>query len=291
MIDGATAAYALLLGVVAAFNPCGFALLPAYIGVLVTGTADARLPRAVALRRAVLFGLAMTLGFMVVFTAFGLLFGAVNASLQGVILPAVSWVTTGLGILVIWLGVTVIIRGELRGPGLRFEGRAPRTAFLSQAVYGATFALASLSCTIGLFLAIVTQALAAANPVSAIVPFVLYAVGMGTSIVLVSIAAALLGSGAAAALRRHTPVLMRAGGVLMVLAGLSVVLFGLAEILPRYGIRALDGVLTTTSQWQGAVTQAIQSWGTPVLVVLVAVAIASVAVVLWRGRARSGAES
>lgn len=284
MIDGATAAYALLLGVVAAFNPCGFALLPAYISVLVTGTADARLPRPVALRRAVTFGLAMTLGFMVVFTAFGLLFGAVNASLQSVILPAVSWVTTALGLLVLWLGVVVIVRGELRGPGLRFEGRAPRTAFLSQAVYGASFALASLSCTIGLFLVIVTQGLAATNPVGAVVPFLLYGAGMGTSIVLVSIAAALLGSGAASAFRRHTPLLMRVGGVFMVLAGLSVVLFGLAEILPRFGIRALDGVLTTTSQWQGSVTQAIGSWGTPVIIGLVVLAAASVAVVLWRTR-------
>ena len=90
-----------------------------------------------------------------------------------------------------------------------------------------------------------------------------------------------------AVLRRHTLVIMRIGGVIMVLAGLGVLLFGLAEILPRFGIRVLDGVLTTTSQWQGAVTQGIQSWGTPVLIALVVIAVASVVVVLWRGRARA----
>ncbi len=287
MIDPAAAAYALLLGIVAAFNPCGFALLPAYISVLVTGTADARVPRLIAVRRAVTFGLAMTLGFIAVFVTFGLLFGLVSTSLQGSILPWLSWVTAALGVLVVALGVVVIIHGELRGPGLRFEGRAPRRAFVSQTIYGASFALASLSCTIGLFIAIVVQAVAATNPVSAVVPFLLYALGMGTSVVLVSILAALLGTGVIAVLRRHTLVIMRIGGVIMVLAGLGVLLFGLAEILPRFGIRVLDGVLTTTSQWQGAVAQAIQSWGTPVLIALVVIAVASVVVVLWRGRSRA----
>jgi cytochrome c biogenesis protein CcdA len=286
MIDPATAAYALLLGIVAAFNPCGFALLPAYISVLVTGTADARVPRAVALRRAVTFGLAMTLGFITVFVTFGLLFGLVSRSLQGAILPWLSWVTVGLGVLVVVLGIVVIVHGELRGPGLRFEGRAPRRAFLSQTIYGASFAIASLSCTIGLFIAIVVQAVAATNPVSAVGPFLLYALGMGTSVVLVSILAALLGTGVVAILRRHTLAIMRVGGVIMVLAGLGVVLFGLSEILPRFGIRVLDGVLITTSQWQGAVAQAIQSWGTPVLIALVVIAVASVAAVLWRSRTR-----
>jgi cytochrome c-type biogenesis protein len=130
------------------------------------------------------------------------------------------------------------------------------------------------------------QAVAATNPVSAVGPFLLYALGMGTSVVLVSILAALLGTGVIAILRRHTLAIMRVGGVIMVLAGFAVVLFGLSEILPRFGIRALDGVLTTTSQWQGAVAQAIQSWGTPVLIALVVVAVASVAIVLWRSRSR-----
>jgi cytochrome c biogenesis protein CcdA len=287
MIDAETAAYALLLGVVAAFNPCGFALLPAYLTVLVTGTADARLPRAVAFRRAVTFGLAMTLGFLVVFLTFGLIFGLVSLSIQGSVLPWFSWVTLVLGALIVALGIVLIVRGELRGPGLRFEGRAPRRAFLSQVVYGASFALASLSCTIGLFLAVVVRAVAAPDPVSAFAPFLLYALGMGTSVVLVSILAALFGTAAIAVVRRRTLVIMRVGGVVMVLAGLGVVLFGLAEILPRFGIRALDGILTSTSQWQGALAQSIQGWGTPVLIALVVTAVAIVAAVLWRTRRRA----
>ena len=37
MVDQAVIALALVAGAVAAFNPCGFALLPAYLGLLVVG--------------------------------------------------------------------------------------------------------------------------------------------------------------------------------------------------------------------------------------------------------------
>lgn len=110
---------------------------------------------------------------------------------------------------------------------------------------------------------------------------------MGTAVVLVSLAAAIAGTGAAAALRRRTSALMRAGGVLMVLAGAYVVLFALAEILPRYGILALDPVLLTTAGWQSQVTLAIQSWGTPVLVGLLVLAVLAT-VGVWIAARRAG---
>lgn len=293
-MTGSDAAYALLLGAVAAFNPCGFALLPAYLTVIVTGTAGAQgegagLPRAVALRRALGFALAMSVGFLAVFLAFGLLFGAVSLSLQATILPAVSYVTVALGLAVTVLGVLMAWRGEIPGPGIRAlarGSRAPGRTFLSQSLYGASFALASLSCTIGLFLVVVTQALDAPGLIATVTPFVAYGVWMSTAVVLVSLAAALAGTGAAAALRRRTPVLMRAGGVLMVLAGVYVTLFGLAEVLPRFGIHALDQVVLTTTRWQFEVTTAIQSWGTAVLVGMVVLACAA-AVAVWVGARRA----
>ncbi|MDN4477849.1 cytochrome c biogenesis CcdA family protein [Demequina lignilytica] len=281
MLDADTA-YALLLGAVAAFNPCGFALLPAYLTLIVTGSAgavggdDAGVPRAIALRRALGFALAMTVGFVAVFLAFGLLFAGVSLGLQASVLPAVSYVTIVLGVLVAILGVRMAWRGELSGPGLGAlarGSRAPGRTWLSQAAYGASFAVASLSCTIGLFLVVVTQALGAGGPVATITPFVAYGLGMGTAVVLVSLVAALAGTGVAAALRRRTPLLMRIGGVLMVLAGVYVTLFGLAEVLPRFGIDALDPVIAVTTRWQSAVTFAVQDWGTPVLVGLVVLAV------------------
>jgi cytochrome c-type biogenesis protein len=280
------AAFAFVLGAVAAFNPCGFALLPAYIAVIVTGAAEGSATRLESPRYALSFGLAMTLGFVSVFTAFGLLFVGVAAALQARILPYLPYVTAVLGTVLVILGAIMVVTGELRGPGLRVTGRAPRATFASQCLYGATFALASLSCTIGPFLAVVTTALAASSALGAIAPFLVYAIGMGTAVLLVSLAAALVGAGAGMALRRRTLLIMRIGGVVMILAGLSAVAYGLAEILPQFGLDALDPLLLQTASWQGSVATAIEGWGTPVLVTLAA-GVAITAIVLVAATARS----
>ncbi|WP_291377718.1 cytochrome c biogenesis CcdA family protein [Demequina sp.] len=285
MIDGTSAAFALLLGAVAAFNPCGFALLPAYITVIVTGSADDRLTRAQSLRRAVVFGLAMTAGFVAVFTGFGLLFGAVNVALQGSVLPYLPYVTVALGVVLIGFGVAMALGHEI--PGLRVRsvaGHAPRADAWSQVLYGVSFALASLSCTIAPFFAVVTQSLDASNPVGAVAPFVIYGAGMGTAVLMVSLAAAFAGAAVGRALRKRTGAILRAGGVIMVLAGLWVIVYGLAELLPRYGVRALDEVLLGSSRIQGDISSAITDWGTPVLVTLVSLVVAAVVVVFVLAR-------
>ncbi len=285
MIDPTAAAFALLLGAVAAFNPCGFALLPAYITVIVTGSADESLTRPQALRRAVVFGLAMTAGFVAVFTGFGLLFGAVNVALQGAVLPYLPYVTVTLGVVLIGFGVAMALGHEV--PGLRvrpMSGKAPRADAWSQVLYGVSFALASLSCTIAPFFAVVTQALDASGPVGAIAPFVIYGAGMGTSVLLVSLAAAFAGAAVGRALRDRTGLILRIGGVVMVLAGVWVMVYGLAELLPRYGVRALDEVLFSSSRLQGSISSAITDWGTPVLVTVLSLVVAAVVLVFALAR-------
>ncbi len=270
--SGAFAALALSAGALAAFNPCGFALLPAYLTVIVTGSAEAGVTRIVALRRATSFALGMTMGFAAVFTGFGLLFVLATTSLQGSILPYLTYATIVIGIALVVLGVRMAAGHEVGLPGLRVSGRAPAATFGSQTAYGAAFALASMSCTIGPFLAVVAGALRARGPVATALPFLLYAAGMGTSILIVSLSAALAGSTLIAALRRRTPAIMRGAGWLMVVAGLYATLYGLAEVLPRYGVNALGPVLDVTGAWQGAVTRAIHGWGVPTLVVLASLA-------------------
>lgn len=265
VISAAAAAFALTAGVVAAFNPCGFALLPAYLAIIVNGTSEASLTRAGALRRAATFGLAMTLGFSLVFSVFGLIFALANAGLQGDVLPYVSYVTVVLGVLLVALGVHMARGGEVKVPGLRLAGSAPRATFASQVLYGASFAIASMSCTIGPFLAVVAGALDAGNPLGAAAPFLIYAAGMGTSVLAVSLIAAVAGATVVAGLRRRTPAIMRVAGWLMVVAGAYVVLYGLAEILPTYDIHSLDAVLLETARWQGSVSHALASRGAGVL--------------------------
>jgi cytochrome c-type biogenesis protein len=93
-------ALALAAGVLAAVNPCGFALLPAYLALLVRGEASAPDPSAVAaVGRALAAAAAMTAGFAAVFGGFGLLVAPVAAQVQ----QHLPWLTIVLG-----LGVAVV---------------------------------------------------------------------------------------------------------------------------------------------------------------------------------------
>ena len=66
-------------GMLAALNPCGFALLPAHLTLLVTGDQPSR---AVAVARALMMTAAMTAGCTAVFGVFGLVVAPVASSAE-----------------------------------------------------------------------------------------------------------------------------------------------------------------------------------------------------------------
>ena len=92
------------LGMVALINPCGFALLPAYLGFFLgLDDDDADDSRITALNRAQIVGLSLSLGFLAVFGVLGLAFaGALTA-----IAPVLRYITLGMGVLLVILGVAL----------------------------------------------------------------------------------------------------------------------------------------------------------------------------------------
>ncbi|MBA3620363.1 MAG: cytochrome c biogenesis protein CcdA, partial [Acidothermales bacterium] len=76
-------ALALVAGAVAAVNPCGFALLPAYLTLLLARSSDGGTPGVRGqVVRAVRFSLAMTAGFVAVFGAFGAVIAQLSLSIE-----------------------------------------------------------------------------------------------------------------------------------------------------------------------------------------------------------------
>ena len=72
-------AFAFGVGMVALINPCGFGLLPAYLGVFL-GQNDESTSKWISLNRAQGVGLAMTLGMLLVFGFFGLVLGGLQGA-------------------------------------------------------------------------------------------------------------------------------------------------------------------------------------------------------------------
>ena len=121
------------------------------------------------------------------------------------------------------------------------------------------------------------------GPVATVLPFFIYAIGMGTSILIISIVAALAGSTVVAGLRRRTPSIMRAAGWLMIVAGVYAFLYGLAEVLQQFGIDALGGVIDVTLKWQGSLARVVYDWGVPTVTVLAVLAAVAAVWILGRG--------
>jgi cytochrome c biogenesis protein CcdA len=86
----------------AAVNPCGFALLPAHLFLLVLG--EDRPSRSAAVGRALVLTAAMTLGFVAVFGIFGLVITPIAASVQRYL----PWVTVVLGCALVSGGVWLL---------------------------------------------------------------------------------------------------------------------------------------------------------------------------------------
>ncbi|MCL3860968.1 cytochrome c biogenesis protein CcdA [Actinotalea sp. K2] len=279
MIDPAVLTLALVAGAVAAFNPCGFALLPAYLTMLVSGPGG---QQGAAVARALRFTAGMTVGFVAVFGGFALLVAPFALSLERW-LPVLTIV---IGVVLMGLGVWLLAGRTLALPALRRGGRAPTGSWGSQVGYGVTFALVSLSCTIAPFLAVTTGALRSGSVVGALSAFVAYAVGMGAVVGVLAVAAATASASVTARLRRAGPVIARSSGALLVLAGGYVAWYGWFELRVLAGTGTDDPVIGAAIGVQGWLTRAVIDLGTGGVLVGLGVVLVAAAVVAVRGARR-----
>lgn len=276
-------ALALVAGAVAAVNPCGFAMLPAYLALLVSGPGPegAQAPRRVQVQRAATLSLAMTSGFAAVFGAFGLAVARLSVSIQQY-LPGV---TLGIGIVLIGMGVWLALGRHLSGvPALRRVGRAPGMGVGSQVLYGVGFAAASLSCAVGPFLAITTTAARTGDAAGVVLTYLTFAAGMGAVVTTLAIGVALARGSMVAHIRRATPLIERFSGLLLLAAGGYVAWYAWYEIRLQTGRVAADPVVAAATRLQARATQAVADLGPSVLAVVVGAMVLLVTALALTGR-------
>ncbi len=268
-------ALALVAGAVAAFNPCGFALLPAYLGLLVAAPREGR---SAALRRALRFATGMTVGFVGVFGLASVIMVPVAAALQRY-LPLL---TVLIGAVLVTLGMLLLAGRRLALPGLTGRGTAPTGSWPSQFGFGVSFALASLSCTLAPFLAVTAGSLRAVGPVGVVGAFLVYALGMGTVVLVLSLAVALAQGSLVRSMRRAGAVLNRGSGALLVAAGAYVAWYGWFEIRVLTGTAVGDPVVSVAVWVQASLTRWVAGLGAVGILVLAGAAAAVVVLLVRR---------
>jgi cytochrome c-type biogenesis protein len=224
------AGYALGAGMVAAVNPCGFPMLPAYLGLFVgTGATNERRPgigRRVV--RAIAVSLTMTAAFVLLFASVGI---ALSRGLHAVTqaFPAIG---LAVGILMVLIGGWMVAGGTVyvdlgERAADRFRGIARGTSIGAYFAYGLAYALVSLSCTLPIFLVIVGDATTSFGPRAALFQLVLYAIGMGLVITVLTVGISLLQVAALRTVRRVLPFVQPVSAGLLLLAGAYLVYYWL----------------------------------------------------------------
>ena len=279
---------ALGAGMLAAVNPCGFALLPAYLGIFVL---DERPGRAAALGRAVRATAAMTLGFAAVFAIFGLAIMPVASSVTG----QLPWFTVVLGVTLAVAGAWVLLGRRLPSlpvPRVRRRARSPRPvtdSLASMAGFGASYAVASLGCTIAPFLAVVVTAFRAGSALEGGVLFLAYAAGMGLVVGAAAVAVALARRGVLDRVRRAGSVLPRVAGALLLVAGAYVAWYGAWELRVLHAGAGSDPVVESAARVQQWLASSVAWLGWPVFAGTLAVLLV-LGLVRRRGQRATSAE-
>ena len=262
-------------GALAAFNPCGFALLPAYLTLFLGENRS----RGTATARALAVGLAVTTGFVVVFGTVGLAVTALSVRLG----DWLSFVTMGSGALLVVVGAYLLTGRDasLRIPAarLRVDGSAR-----GMVAYGVVYATVSLSCTLPIFLAAVVSSFTlsdgAGSFTTGVIALLGYALGMGAVLSLLALLTAIFGDSVTKRARSFTPHMRRISAVFLLVAGAYVVWYGWVEYQAFQGRLIADGPVSWVGNASARVSGALATVPSELLVSAVLGALLAAAVVV-----------
>ena len=215
-------------GLAAAFNPCGFAMLPAYMGLYLGVGDDDDSSFISHIGKALLIGGSVTVGFILLFAVAGAVIGLGARSVVGSILP---WIGLGVGVLLTLAGAWLLGGGKLytalaQQMAEKF-GDPGQANIRGYFIFGLAYGLASLSCTLPIFLAVIGSSFASANIWAAFAQFILYALGMGAVIITLTLGIALFKGAMVGGMRKVMPYMQPIGTWLMLIAGTYIVFYWL----------------------------------------------------------------
>ena len=225
MINQALVAYAFTAGAVATINPCGFAMLPAYLAYYL-GTSDAELESAspfARAARALRLGGILTAGFILLFGLVGLL---ISIGIRAII-GYMPWIGLLVGVALVLLGIWLLL-GRWRGVALFNRIQVPQgQGNLGIFLYGIAFALASLSCTLPIFLVAVGSVVTTEGLAPGFLQFLSYGAGMGAVMTALTLSVAVFKGALVTYLRRWVPHVERISAVLLLGAGVYIIYYWL----------------------------------------------------------------
>ena len=219
--------FAFTAGIIAAFNPCGMAMFPAYVGYQVgsiSGT-DGVIKLVI---RGLSRGVAVTLGFVTVFGSLGLIL-AIGGKFIAPFLPFLGLgVGIGITLVALWM---LYQRRTFALPGLSGFEVGSLTDVPSTFLFGIAYALASVSCALPIFLAAIGIVVGSGLTVGTFLDVVLgslsYSLGMGLVMTGVTMSALFFENSLSRIISRATVYVDILGKIAMLGAGIYLIWYWL----------------------------------------------------------------
>ncbi|MGE3961751.1 MAG: cytochrome c biogenesis CcdA family protein [Dehalococcoidia bacterium] len=204
-------------GMLAAMNPCGFIMLPAFSAFYVSGERGAAGTPAVRVGRAAWMSVIVTVTFILTFGIVGVIASLVGQRVIG----WSAWAGLLVGAVLVAFGISQLVGRGTALSALTSRVRTPRTRDVrGVAAFGIAYAVVSLGCTLPIFAAVVGLSLTGdASTASAAFRYLEYSAGMGTVLLVVAV-------GTALARAPLTAFASRAGGLIDIGANAVLVLAG-----------------------------------------------------------------
>ena len=266
-------AYSLLLGMLAAVNPCGFVLLPTYLVYYLGAEAQAVGSRAASVARALKVGSAVSAGFVSLFLVVGL----VTRLFTDAIRQNAKYVSLVIGIVLVGMGIRMLTGWKPRIITPDIETKRDNTV-RSMFTFGVAYAVASIGCTIGFLVSVILGSVGRNGYASGVVSVVLYGLGMGLLVTSLTVAIALAKNGFVRFLRRGLRWFDTVSAVLVTLTGLYLSWYWYGAITERGG----DGVINRVDGWQTSITTFLQGQGAWRLAVVFCIVIGGAVIIVRR---------
>lgn len=274
-------AYSFILGVLAAVNPCGFVLLPAYLLYFLglDNSGNAQTSQRAPLARALGVSSAVSAGFIAVF----IVVGTISRLFTQWIELHAKYAGLAIGIALMVMGIAMLAgwKPSFSAPNL---GAGKDRTFLAMFGFGIAYAVASIGCTIGFLTTAIFGSIGTRGFLSGVISIVLYGIGMALLVSTLTVTLAFAKGGLLKALRGGLKYFDRIAAGFIVATGLYLSLYWYLAISES---TRQNKVLQRVEKTQSRVATFLQNQGASRLALVFAVVVGGAVLIVAVNQRRS----
>ena len=269
-------AYSFMLGMLAAVNPCGFVLLPAYLlyflGIDGANQGVMRAP----LQRALRVSAAVSSGFLVVF----LVVGSISRLFTQWIELNAKYAGFVIGLVLIGLGIAMLF-GWKPSFATSIPGAKKDHSTRAMFIFGVGYAIASIGCTIGLLTTAILGSIGTNGFASGVISIVMYGLGMSLLVTTLTVTLAAAKTGMTKVLKQSLRYIDKVAAGFIAITGAYLTWYWYGAISER---ESLGNIVSNVESWQNSVSLWLQDQGASRLALLCALVIGAALVIVGLAR-------